>query len=399
MRCAAVERPHNLMTAPRVAAHFPQLYASLAKIVGRPLAAHSLRPAAAPRTHTLCVYTRNHRNGDASREVVGAKRIAMRAHYSTDGLPPVDRVRHWCDYFAQQVHSFTPGEIPNAGAFRAEAAGQAVGGFALLDIETGLERALRTHADVLRDKTEAIYIRRFRRPMIWKARSGSTPIDLEHEPGDFGVSSTEWQFDAESKGPASFRVLVIPHAALSPLLAGGRLTRPFRLPAASPLGSLLSAAIDAANMQIPLLSDELGEAVLRNLTGLVALACGASDEGADQGRQSVRSSQLAAVKRYVDLHLANPGLTPASAAAALGVSLRQLHRLFEPTGVSFARYVLRQRLLKCRDAVAGATGTGRSIVDIAFGWGFNSMATFYRAFTSEFGGAPAVLRAASRRGG
>jgi AraC-like DNA-binding protein len=322
----------------------------------------------------------------------------MRVHFSTDGLPPADRVRFWCDYFAQQVHSFTPGEIPDAGAFRAEATGQVAGGFALLDIETGLERARRAHADILRDKTDAIFIRRFRRPMIWRASPQSTPIDLEHEPGDFNVSSTEWRFDAESKGPASFRVLVIPHAALSPMLTGGRLARPFRLSVASPLGSLLSAAIDAANMQVPLLSDELGEAVLRNLSGLVALACGASDEGAEQGRQSVRATRLAAVKRYVDQHLADPDLAPAGAAVALGVSPRQLHRLFEPTGVSFARYVLRQRLLKCRDAVGGATGSGRSIVDIAFGWGFNSMATFYRAFTSEFGGAPAVLRAASRRG-
>jgi transcriptional regulator GlxA family with amidase domain len=97
------------------------------------------------------------------------------------------------------------------------------------------------------------------------------------------------------------------------------------------------------------------------------------------------------------VHLADPGLTPASVAVALGISVRQLHRLFEPSGSSFARYVLRQRLLRCRDTIAGATGTGRSVLDIAFGWGFNSMATFYRAFASEFGGAPAVLRTASRR--
>jgi AraC-like DNA-binding protein len=37
------------------------------------------------------------------------------------------------------------------------------------------------------------------------------------------------------------------------------------------------------------------------------------------------------------------------------------------------------------------------VVDIAFGWGFNSMATFYRAFVTEFGSSPAVLRAASRK--
>ena len=321
----------------------------------------------------------------------------MQLHFSTDGLPPRDRVRFWCDYFAKQAHSITPGEIPDPGVFRAEVSGSVAGEFALLDIQSGLERVQRTGADVARDKTEAFFIRRFHRPLIWKAAPRSTPIDLIHEPGDFCVSSTEWRFDAESKGAASFEMLVVPQAALSPLLAGGRLTRPFRLPGVSPIGSLLSAAMDAAKAQAPFLPDELSEAVLSNLCGLVALACGVSDEGADQGRDSLRSAQLAAVMRYVDLHLTDHELSPASAAAAVGVSVRQLHRLFEPSGSSFARYVLRKRLLRCRDTIAGATGTGRSVVDIALGWGFNSMATFYRAFASEFGGAPAVLRAATHR--
>jgi AraC-like DNA-binding protein len=33
------------------------------------------------------------------------------------------------------------------------------------------------------------------------------------------------------------------------------------------------------------------------------------------------------------------------------------------------------------------------VADIAFGWGFNSLATFYRAFEREFGLPPAALRA------
>ncbi len=319
----------------------------------------------------------------------------MQVHFSTDHIEPRDRVKFWCDYFAKQVHSITPGEIPEPSAFRAEASGSIAGEFALLDIKSGLETVRRTAADVAKDKTEAFFVRRFHVPVIWRAGTRTTPVDLVHEPGDFCVSSTEWQFDAESKGPASFEILVIPRAALSPTITGGRLQRPFRLPGASPLGSLLGAAIDAAKVQAPLLPDELGEAVLRNLCGLVALSCGASDEVTDQGRDSLHSTRLAAVKRYVDLHLAEPTLTPASAAAAIGVSVRQLHRLFEPNNISFARYVSRQRLLQCRDAIGGATGTSRSVVDIAFGWGFNSMATFYRAFASEFGSPPAVLRAAS----
>jgi AraC-like DNA-binding protein len=312
----------------------------------------------------------------------------MQVRFSTDDLPPPDRVRIWCDYFARQAHRITPGEIPDPNAFRAEASGSVAGGFALLDIRSGLERVRRTAADVARDRIDAFFIRRFHQRTIWRVTSGSLSFDLIHESGDLCVSSAEWQFDAESEGPDSFDILVIPQAALLPLLKGGRLARPFRLQNNSPLGSLLGAAMDAAKAQVPLFADELGEAVLRNLCGLVALACRTAEEESEQRQDSRQSAQLAAVKRHIDVHLADPGLTPASAAAELRISARQLHRLFQPTGSTFARYVLHQRLLACRDTIVGATGTGRSVIDIAFGWGFNSMATFYRAFASEFGGAP-----------
>jgi AraC-like DNA-binding protein len=320
----------------------------------------------------------------------------MQVRFSTDHLPPRDRVQSWCDFFAKHAHSITPSEPPDPNAFRAEAHGWVAGEFALLHIKSGLDGVQRTAADVAKDKTEAFFIRRFRGPSIWRVAPDSMPVDLIHEPGDFCVTSTEWRFESKSKWPASFDVLVIPQAALSPHLEGGRLRRPFRLPGVSPLGSLLGAAMDAAAAQVPLLADELAEAVLRNLCGLVALACGTSEERIEPAHDS---TQLAAVKRHVDLHLADPGLTPASAAAALGISARQLHRLFEPSGSTFARYVLRERLLRCRDTIAGATGTGRSVIDIAFGWGFNSMATFYRTFASEFGGPPTVLRELARKDG
>ena len=320
----------------------------------------------------------------------------MQVRFSTVDLPPPDRVRLWCDYLAKQAHSITPGEVPDPNEFRAEVSGSVAGEFALLEIKCGLERVQRTAADLAKDKTEAFFIRRFHRPVTWRFASGGNSVDLIHESGDFCVSSGGWRFEAESKGPAMVDILVIPRAALSPLLAGGRLARPFRLPHSSPLNSLLGTAMDAARSQTPLLSDELSEAVLRNLAGLVSLACGAAGEDTGHERDSPRSALLAAVRHHIDVHLADPDLSPASVAAALLISTRQLHRLFLPTGSTFARYVLRQRLLRCRDTIARATGTGRSVVDIAFGWGFNSMATFYRGFVSEFGSPPARPRAASR---
>ena len=74
-----------------------------------------------------------------------------------------------------------------------------------------------------------------------------------------------------------------------------------------------------------------------------------------------------------------------------------LHQLFEPSGTSFARYVMRQRLAECRAALAGPAGRRRSVADIALGWGFNSLPTFYRAFRREFGATPNEVRAAVLR--
>ena len=51
--------------------------------------------------------------------------------------------------------------------------------------------------------------------------------------------------------------------------------------------------------------------------------------------------------------------------------------------------------MRCRAALASPIDARRSVGDIAFGWGLNSLATFYRAFEREFGLPPAALRAAA----
>jgi AraC-like DNA-binding protein len=57
---------------------------------------------------------------------------------------------------------------------------------------------------------------------------------------------------------------------------------------------------------------------------------------------AVGAGRLAEARRYVDRHLADPDLSPAGVAAALRISVRALHLLFEPTGTSFSRTVVRR---------------------------------------------------------
>lgn len=105
----------------------------------------------------------------------------------------------------------------------------------------------------------------------------------------------------------------------------------------------------------------------------------------------MRSGRLHEATRHICRKLADPDLTPTTAAIWLGVSVRTLHAAFEATGGSFFRYVQNRRLDECYAALLAQPD--RAVTDVAFGWGFNSMSSFYRAFRAQFGTTPSQLRA------
>ncbi len=158
---------------------------------------------------------------------------------------------------------------------------------------------------------------------------------------------------------------------------------------------MVKAYVDAFSAQIDTLADHEASLVADALCRLLAVACGGE---AGEQREAIRLARLEHARRYVVLHLADPGLSPDKAATALKLSVRQLHRLFEPSGTSFAQYVLQRRIEECRSALTSRSGAGRSVTDIALGWGFNSLVTFHRGFRRAYGATPNDLRAAAGRG-
>jgi AraC-like DNA-binding protein len=151
---------------------------------------------------------------------------------------------------------------------------------------------------------------------------------------------------------------------------------------------MVNAYLDAFAAQLDALDDREAGLVADNFCRLLAVACGAA---AGEHQEAVRLARLAEAKRHIDLNLADTEMTPEKAAAALKMSVRQLHLLFEPTGTSFAQYVLRRRLEECRAALLDPVG-GRSVTDIALRFGFNSLWTFNRTFRRAFGVTPSELR-------
>ena len=84
------------------------------------------------------------------------------------------------------------------------------------------------------------------------------------------------------------------------------------------------------------------------------------------------------------------GLTMEQFAARIGVSSRQMERLFRKhTGLSPNKYYMQLRLAKSR---ALLLQTDMSVIDVALASGFGSAAHFARCYRSHFGETPRRLR-------
>lgn len=100
------------------------------------------------------------------------------------------------------------------------------------------------------------------------------------------------------------------------------------------------------------------------------------------------------IVRYIEEHLRDPALSPASIAGGLRLSPRYLRTIFAVSGERVSAYILRRRLEECARQMRNPAWHGHTLTEIAFSWGFNSSAYFTRCFHEQFGVAPRDYRRA-----
>jgi AraC-like DNA-binding protein len=185
------------------------------------------------------------------------------------------------------------------------------------------------------------------------------------------------------------RVVGIPFARCLPFIerAGDLTTQP--LTDRNGIGGLFAAYFNSFFAQAPHLQGAAAEVAVQTLTQLALVARGLSSPH-ELGRDAVRAGQLERIRQFVGRNLQRADLAPASVARAVGVSVRHLHLLFEPTGTTFARYVLQRRLERARQFLV--LQPGRPILDIALACGIESSTVFYRGFRQAYGTTPADYR-------
>ncbi|MEU8620203.1 helix-turn-helix domain-containing protein [Streptomyces sp. NPDC048623] len=104
---------------------------------------------------------------------------------------------------------------------------------------------------------------------------------------------------------------------------------------------------------------------------------------------------LRRIHTFVDDHLGDPDLSPATIAAGHNISVRTLHQLFQGTGETVQARIRRRRLERCQADLGKAGLLEHPIAVIAARWGFSGPAVFSRAFREAYGMSPTEFRALS----
>lgn len=171
---------------------------------------------------------------------------------------------------------------------------------------------------------------------------------------------------------------VIPGRVGSGELLTGLLTGLIRQPPTPPASAarLASALADLLTVSLNELADR----------------CGAIPE------DTVHRALFVRVRAFVQRHLGDPGLSPATVAAAHHVSTRTLNRVFEQHGDTVADLIRRSRLDRCLHDLADPALRHRPVHDITARWGFRSAPHFNSRCKAATGMTPSQYRCAHLHG-
>ncbi len=310
--------------------------------------------------------------------------------FSTDDIPENERFTHWREVRAKNVFGVSIDlDKGQQARFNGRCSALSVGGAALVEMHASSYRVARTEQDIERSPGDALCIYQQLDGGGWFEAGGSEFIVSA---GSIATSHSDRPYKTTPTTDAGFhlRLVKIPFARCKALIEREQDLSARPLLVAPGLTQLFADYFASFVEQAPHLHGAGAEAAVQTLAQLAIVARGMAAPQELRSRNAIRVGLLQRAKQEIENNIDRPDLSPAMTAALLGISVRQLHLLFEPTGTTHARYVLSRRLEHARLLLSQLPP--RAVADIAFACGFDGLSTFYRAFRSAFGMSPADFR-------
>ncbi|WP_062214958.1 helix-turn-helix domain-containing protein [Streptomyces sp. NBRC 109706] len=256
----------------------------------------------------------------------------------------------------------------------------------------------RTPRLIRQDDPEVVYLAMPRRGRAEVSRGDSRFVV---GPGDLLLMSSSYPFQNRlvgESGTFALQDLLIPRSLLPDSVRPDAHSAAlwFNAPTglAALLAQLLTHLVDDYAMYRPAHTHSLGTAAVDLVAALLTHHLDRPLPPAE--RQRILTLR---VHEFVQRHLHEDDLTPATIAAAHHVSPRSLHRLFQQNGTTVGAFIREQRLQRARLALGDPLLAQLTIATIARQHGFSRPADFTRAFRAAYGVPPRDYREQALRTG
>jgi AraC-like DNA-binding protein len=302
--------------------------------------------------------------------------------FATDELPQAKRYAAWrdaiCDVY---VHVDVKAVDPDRyrGFIREAKFGEVV----LTDILLSEQRIRRNRQHISKLDKECYYLQLVQRGNISVVQAGETHRSNAARGAIF--SATE-QYELHGHGEVRSFYLELPRDEFAQRFPRERIPVSAAINTTQGLGRIATEFCASLATEGGRLDDAARAGMGGQLMDILAFTLLAAEGDTPAVEGAVQKARLRSLQNWIEVHIADHGLSLERIAAANGMSLRYLHTLFGHCEMSASEWIWSRRLQLAYDAIA--RGDRRSITSIAFDHGFSSSAHFSTLFRRKFGMAP-----------
>ncbi|GJE44907.1 helix-turn-helix domain-containing protein [Methylobacterium soli] len=316
----------------------------------------------------------------------------MKTVFSTEHVHPRDRFDFWYSVARKGVvdHASKPS---CRNTFRAQLRSGSVGSIDLVLFQNSEMSVTHERRHIAQANTDELFICRQFRGHINLGQDGRQVVLM---PGDITLIDPRLPYQAQFSEASEVLVLKVPRQVMEARLGQMREMTALSVAPCTAENSLLSASL----AMLPLHTDGLGPTAVAllepHLLDLITLALGRTKGEEASYTSSARSLVRVRLRAAVEARLADRTLDASTVARAAGVSVRHANAVLAEERTSIMRLIQERRLARCRQALEDPLQMGRTVSEIAYGWGFSDMTHFGRRFRSAYGVLPSEHRRRAR---
>jgi AraC-like DNA-binding protein len=306
---------------------------------------------------------------------------------SVDDVPPRQRLTAWQELVSRAI---LPVEVSTEvrSGFRGRIQLTELGPLRLSELSSDVQRLRRTPRTITARDPECYLVAV---PLREAGVLRQDDREAALHPGDLAICDATRPYEFASN--AAFRLLVVlcPRRLVRLAPAAVRQLTAVPLSGEKGIGAVASSFLSGLPTQLAE-CDECCAVQLADIVVDLLLATFERHLRDTDLLPGARQRLLTQVVRFVEDNLHDPGLGPATIAAALHISTRYVHKLFEAEGTTVNSWIRARRLEHCRRDLVDPALRTRAVSTVGARWGLADPSRFSRLFRETYQLSPREYR-------